>query len=121
METFLSNFRETRYSDLVSKAMNLLRNGKSVIVSAPFTLEISSPKKWEKLFAEAIDVGIKPKLYWISTSPEVRYDRMKARGAERDSEKRERYKFDEFIPQIEHTLINGADEFESQVQEILRK
>jgi hypothetical protein len=101
--------------------MYLLHQGRSVIISAPFTSEVSSQKKWEKLFAEVIAEGIRPKLYWIATKSQVRRDRMKARGAERDIEKRERYEFDELTPQIEHTLINGEDEFESQVQEILKK
>ncbi|MEN9735764.1 MAG: hypothetical protein RL129_474 [Actinomycetota bacterium] len=116
MESFLSQIREDRYSDLISKASHQLSIGKTVVISAPFTAEVLSQEKWDKLFSTIINNGFSPTLYWIATQPSVRMERIKTRAAMRDVEKAGSYKFESISPAVSHILIDGTLNFEAQIE-----
>lgn len=119
MEAFLSQIREDRYADLISKALNILGTGKTVVISAPFTAEVLSQAKWDEQFQKVKQKGFSPILYWISTPSNLRIERIKARAAKRDVEKSESYNFESITPFVSHIYIDGTLDFEPQISATL--
>ena len=76
--------RDDRYRELRRVAVLATSTGGSVIVTAPFTSEISSPEQW-RAFADAFDSGVAVHLIWLEVTPEERLRRMRVRGASRDA------------------------------------
>ena len=67
-------------------------------------------------------LGVKPVLFWVSVSPEVRKERLINRGAERDREKLS--SIDAYLsqnptvaPAVAHVPINGEGDFAQQVKD----
>lgn len=79
----LSVVRDDRYRELRRVALLATSTGGSVILTAPFTSEISSPERW-RAFADAFDSGVAVHLIWLEVTPEERLRRMRVRGATRD-------------------------------------
>lgn len=78
----LRDIREPRYAELIRQAREARELG-DVVVTAPFTREISDPADWAAL----VDgLGGEPvRLVWIEVTPEERLRRMRQRGASRDA------------------------------------
>ena len=114
MERFLAQVREKRYRELINRAVVAVKQGKSIVLSAPFTAEVQNQDLWDARIAPLTSLGISPKLYWIETKPEVRRDRMVARSSERDVEKKEefaKYIFQTIAPVVERVSVNGEADF----------
>jgi dephospho-CoA kinase len=114
MESFLAQVREKRYRDLIDRAVVAVKQGKSIVVSAPFTAEVQNQDLWDARIGPLTSLGISSKLYWIETKPEVRHERMVARSSERDVEKKEefaKYIFQTIAPVVERVTINGEADF----------
>jgi predicted kinase len=114
MESFLAQVREKRYRDLIDRAVVAVKQGKSIVVSAPFTSEVQNQDLWDARIGPLTSLGISSKLYWIETKPEVRHERMVARSSERDVEKREKfakYIFQTIAPVVERVSVNGEADF----------
>lgn len=80
----LTAVRDDRYRDLQRAAVMTTSTGRSVIVTAPFTAEVSSLERWRAFvdpFNEVADVH----LIWLEVTPEERLRRMRVRGASRDA------------------------------------
>ncbi len=80
----LTAVRDDRYRDLQRAAVMATSTGRSVIVTAPFTYEISSSERWQG-FSSGFDSAATVRLIWLEVTPEERLRRMRARGASRDS------------------------------------
>jgi sugar-phosphatase len=76
--------RDDRYRELGQAALTATSNRQSVIMTAPFTSEVSSPERWlgfTSLFGSLAAV----QLIWLEVSRDERLRRLKARGASRDA------------------------------------
>jgi sugar-phosphatase len=80
----LSVARDDRYRELRRVAVLAASTGASVILTAPFTSEISSPERW-RAFADPFDSRDAVHLIWLEVTPEERLRRMRVRGASRDA------------------------------------
>jgi shikimate kinase len=87
MEAFLKEIREFRYSDLRDRGVEVVDQGQSVALVAPFTQHIRNQELWDWLCAPFIARGITPELHWVYVDPEEQMKRLVARGAKRDIEK----------------------------------
>lgn len=80
----LTAVRDDRYRDLQRAAVMTTSTGRSVIVTAPFTAEVSSLERWRAFvdpFNEVTDVH----LIWLEVTAKERLRRMRVRGASRDA------------------------------------
>ena len=117
MEKFLENQREARYQDLISRAVVQLARGFDVVISAPFSKEVQDKQKWELRFEPLRKNGTET-LYWISTKPEVRRDRMKARSSIRDVQKESGYDFKTIRPLVDFIEVDGEGNFDEIIRYI---
>ncbi len=83
-----------------------------VVITGPFTKEIQDPGWPAKLSRE---LGSPVEVYYVQCPPEVRRQRLAARGDDRDRAKLEdwdryiEYYGEEHPPVFEHTLVDGAN------------
>jgi len=80
----LRRLRDDRYRELQRAAVMATSNGQSVVVTAPFTSEVSSPERWLG-FASNFGSLTTVQLIWLEVSREERLRRLTARGASRDA------------------------------------
>ena len=111
-EKFLANYVSTRYTDLINRAVTQLQQDVSVVIAAPFSKQMQDQKLWDELISPIKKFDLKPTLYWVVISDELRKKRLVTRGEKRDAEKIK--KIDEYIsvstvkkPVVEHILIQG--------------
>ena len=116
MEKFLAANREARYQNLIRRAKESIAQGRSLIISAPFSREVQSEELWQEKFREIVEQGVTPKLIWINTPADVRRTRITMRNAKRDSEKAN-LQLDEIeLPKIGHIAVAGSVPFEDLPQ-----
>ena len=80
----LGAVRDDRYRVLQRAAVLTTSTVGSVILTAPFTSEISSPEQW-RAFLDPFDSLAAAHLIWLEVTPEERLRRMRVRGASRDA------------------------------------
>ncbi len=80
----LTAVREDRYRDLQRATVMATSSGQSVIVTAPFTAEISSLERW-RAFVDSFTEAANLHLIWLEITPDERLRRMRVRGASRDA------------------------------------
>ena len=122
MEKFLAHVGPERYADLIERALVQFTSGKSIVIEAPFSKQIANQGLWEAMVQPFTTLGVKPVLFWVSVSPEVRKERLINRGAERDREKLS--SIDAYLsqnptvaPAVAHVPINGEGDFAQQVKD----
>ena len=115
MEAFLKEIREFRYSDLRDRGVEVVDQGQSVALVAPFTQHIRNQELWDWLCAPCIARGITPELHWVYVDPEEQMKRLVARGAKRDIKKvASKHNLESFVaskpatpPIIPHVKVHG--------------
>ena len=116
MEKFLATNREVRYQNLIRAAQESIAQGRSLIISAPFSSEVKSKELWQEKFKEIMELGVTPKLVWINTPANVRRTRIANRNEKRDLEKGH-LPLDEIeLPKIGHIAVDGLVPFEDLPQ-----
>jgi len=111
-EKFLENYAQQRYDDLIQRAVEQLKGGRSVVIVAPFSKQIKDQKLWSELIEPITKFEANPTLYWVLISPETRRKRLTGRAAVRDEQKIAN--LDEYInshppvpPVVDHIVISG--------------
>jgi predicted kinase len=79
--------RAARYETLTALAEDTLHAGTPVVLVAPFTTERRDPAAWRALEHRLRTAGGAPVLVWLRLDPSVVVQRLRARGAPRDSAK----------------------------------
>lgn len=128
MEKFLAEIRDARYRDLVERGMHALKEGKSVILVAPFSKETSNIEIWGELSGAFLEFGVQPKLIWVRIAREKIRERMLSRAEIRDREKvSSEAAFDEYMqstsyqfPVVPYLEVRGDLPFESQLDVLSR-
>ena len=122
MEKFLAHVGPERYSDLIKRALVQFTSGKSIVVEAPFSKQTANQNLWDEMVKPFVNLGVKPILYWVSVSQEVRKARLITRGAERDREKLS--SIDTYLsqnptttPSVPHVHIDGTGDFGKQLKD----
>lgn len=124
MEAYLADIRQYRYDNLASRAVEQLAKGENVAMVAPFTQHLKDEKVWETFIKPFSALSISPEVIWIYVTPDIRAERLKARGEERDRQKvahpdqLARYMARSEItqPVIAHVSIDGAKDFRWQIE-----
>ena len=99
-EFYKANLRPAEYTTLMNIAFSTLRFADCVIVNAPFGKEVRDFETFEAWKKCANDYGAKLILIWVNTPPHLCYERMKSRGALRDSKKLE--DFESYVASINY-------------------
>ena len=81
---YLQNLRSAEYETLFNLAFSSLRFSDFVLVNAPFIKESRDAEYMRALKKRAGELGAELILVWVVASDGVRYERMKARGSDRD-------------------------------------
>ena len=76
--------RDDRYRELQRAAVMATSNGQSVVVTAPFTSEVSSPERWLGFTSNFGSLST-VQLIWLEVTREERLRRLTSRGASRDA------------------------------------
>jgi dephospho-CoA kinase len=118
MENFLSQFRELRYQTIINRALKEFNSSNKIVLSAPFTLEISSKERWDSRFSPLLAAGAVLNLFWIDTPEQVRRKRISDRGELRDAEKLEKLRPEASNPKIDHVLIDGQGDFAKIIEKL---
>jgi shikimate kinase len=127
-ETVLAKYRDSRYKELLSRVRAEVNRGKSVIVTAPFTNEISNAENWKTVIAEFSALKVVPELVWIRVNAPLLRSRLLLRSEGRDREKisstqsLQRY-LDNALqvrPVVEYVEIDGELPLAEQVKVTIR-
>ena len=128
IETVLGKYRDSRYNELLGRVRSEVNLGKSVIVTAPFTSEISNIENWKAIVAEFSALKVVPRLIWIRINALLLKSRLLLRSEERDREKMssaqslERY-LDNSLrvrPVVDYVEIDGELPLAEQVKVTIR-
>ena len=84
---YRENLRSYEYETIVGIALSSLRFSDTVILNAPFGKEVRDADYMRALKAKAEALGAQLILIWVHVSTDVCYERIKARGLERDRHK----------------------------------
>lgn len=84
---YLENLRSAEYETLFDLAFSALRYTDTVLVNAPLIKESRDAEYMRGLKTRAGKLGAELIFVWVVASSEVRYERMKARGSDRDAMK----------------------------------
>ena len=98
---YIENLRSAEYSTILHIAFSTLRFADCVMLNAPFGREVRDVNYMRSLRARANECGAELILIWVSTPLPLIYERMKARGADRDTKKLE--DFEGYISKINYT------------------
>ncbi|GGM49152.1 AAA family ATPase [Dactylosporangium sucinum] len=90
------NIKVHEYAGLAATAREIRAHGCPVLLSGPFTGQITDPARWSA-FAGALG-GEPVRLIWVRSDPETLRERLTARGSHRDGQKLARW--DEFLAAI---------------------
>jgi hypothetical protein len=120
------HIKRHEYGGMTAAALQIRSYGCPVLLSAPFTGQISDPERWRRWVDE---LGGDPvRLVWVRSDPETLRRRLLARGSTRDGQKiRE---FDRFLnaipphrpPAVPHGEIDnrdGAPALDAQLKTLL--
>ena len=114
-EYFKRTYREPIYQALFDIARENLPFH-DVVITGPFTKEIQDPDWPAKLAGE---LGNPVEVHYVQCAPEIRRQRLAARGDARDRAKLEdwyryvEYYGEEHPPVFEHVLVDGAGELKN--------
>lgn len=108
-----ANIKLHEYAGLAATAREIRGRGCPVVLSAPFTGQISDPGRWAG-FVSALG-GDPVRLIWVRSDPATLRARLLARGAHRDGQKLDRW--DDFLatvppdrpPVVEHDEADNRD------------
>lgn len=122
MEMFLSKMAPERYKNLLERAIEAFDEGKSLVIVAPFTQQITDENLWREIKKPFEDKGVIPKLVWVNISNNLRAARLKGRGFKRDSGKVADMalyiaKTNPQAPSVSHINIDGSKDFSSQIKD----
>lgn len=96
---YRKELRDAEYETLLTLAFSALRFSRHVLINAPFLKEVRDADGMRSLKEKAHAAGAKLVLVWVTASDAVRYQRMKARGSDRDSGKLARW--EEYVASID--------------------
>ena len=99
---YLQNLRNAEYETLFNLAFSALRFSNLVLVNAPFLKEVRDAEYMSALKERAKKSGAELVLVWVTASNAVCYERMKARGSDRDTEKLARW--EEYILKTNYSV-----------------
>ncbi|WP_196073322.1 AAA family ATPase [Nakamurella alba] len=74
--------RQARYQCIIDVAVDNRRLGRSVVLVAPFTGEVTDPARWLALAAQLAPARVV--LVWVTVPPEVAWERRQRRNLARD-------------------------------------
>lgn len=122
MEMFLSKMAPERYENLLERATEAFDEGKSLVIVAPFTQQITDENLWREIKKPFEDKGVIPKLVWVNISNTLRAARLKGRGFKRDSGKVADIaayiaNTNPQAPSVAHIKIDGCKDFPSQIKD----
>lgn len=108
---FKENFREPIYEQLFDMARNNLQHI-NVVITGPFTKELKNPEWCERLTER---LGCPVEIHYVSCPPEVRKERMRKRGNQRDAAKLQNWDeyvryYDEAPPLCPHVLVENTED-----------
>jgi len=108
-----ANIKLHEYEGLAATAREIRARGCPVVLSAPFTGQISDPGRWAG-FVSALG-GDPVRLVWVRSDPATLRARLLARGSHRDGQKLDRW--DDFLaaippdrpPAVPHLEVDNRD------------
>lgn len=121
-----ANIKPHEYAGLAATAREIRSHGCPVVLSAPFTGQISDPGRWAG-FVSALG-GEPVHLVWVRSDPATLRARLLARGSHRDGQKLDRW--DDFLaaippdrpPAVPHREIDnreGAADLAASLRDLL--
>jgi predicted kinase len=114
--------RAVRYEALLCVAAANLEIGLGVVISAPFSMELADPERWQAVVRRLETTSPCPAvtLVYIDCPPELRLERLRIRGAARDLAKRTS---DHICPpraaEIAALVVNASRPLDEQVDCVL--
>lgn len=87
-ETYIRNYE---YDTIIALALEALEYDDTVLINAPFTREVRSPKYMEQLRSKLQKIGAKLVVIWVVTDKEICHQRMIKRNSDRDKWKLEHW------------------------------
>ena len=82
---YLQNLRFAEYETLFKLAFSALRYSDAVLINAPLLKEVQDAEYMSALKKKANEQGASLILVWVTASKAACYERMKARGSDRDT------------------------------------
>ena len=104
---FRKQVRDTEYETLLGMAYFMLRQNRTVIVSAPFTKEFHDPALMQEIRRRAVKEGAGLKLFWVLSDEETCKRNMYRRAAARDSFNMA--DFDWFVSTVDFSIPETED------------
>ena len=105
---FEKNIRNFEYEAIVALGLDALNYDDIVLISAPFTREIRSPKYMDELREKLAKQNAHLYIVWVVTKPEVVHQRMVERNSDRDSWKLANW--EEYSKGINYTIPDTIED-----------
>ena len=99
---YLENLRDAEYATLFELAFSALRFSDTVLVNAPLLKEVRDIEWMHGIKQKAAELGAKLVLVWVAASSDACYERMKSRGADRDTMKLAEW--EEYIKKVDYSI-----------------
>lgn len=109
--TYLTCVRPLEYAQLEAAAVDVLSSGVSVVLSAPFGVELRDVTWFNAFRYRMGSLNASVSVIWVSTSPDVMRDRIARRGCSRDTWKLDNW--DSYVqglpsaPTVPHELFDN--------------
>ena len=97
---YAKNLHKVEYDTLFRIAFSALRFERFVLVNAPFVKEVRDKQYINQLKERARQLGAEIVLIWVTAPISVCFERMRARGLDRDAEKL--IKWEEYAKSVEY-------------------